>query len=97
MLGAPPLPACLPACLPAGLEDLDLGFNRLGRLPPALAAASRLRRLSLVGNPCAALSRGDVDGVLAHMPHLQELMLSSCPSPDVRARLRSILPLLTLK
>ena len=63
-------------CMPrtrAGLVELDIGFNRFTRLPPVLAAATRLTRLSIEGNEDLCITAADVDQVLACMPALRSL------------------------
>ena len=76
------LPPCCCSCLPltrplppAGLVSLDLNENRWPRVPPALAAATRLTELSLARNCFLALSAADVDGVLCSLPRLRRLYL----------------------
>lgn len=87
--------------LPAGpylstLETLKLNCS-LARLPPALAAATRLRSLDLSTNYRLRISFGDVERVLAPLQHLTQLRLSSWGEvlePPAAARLFRALPLL---
>lgn len=84
----------LPARPPAGLEELETRWG-CSRLPPALAAATQLRRLAL-GSGCW-ISHADVDQVLRHLQRLAALELdswSACMTPDVIAHLLRSLPAL---
>ncbi|KAL4452182.1 hypothetical protein ABPG75_007844 [Micractinium tetrahymenae] len=71
--GASPL-----SSLPAGpylavLEELDLSDCNLRQLPAALAAATRLRRLSLERNSTLQISTPDVEAILDPLQQLSRL------------------------
>lgn len=90
----PGIPAA--TCL-AALEELQLDCH-LAHLPPALAAATRLRSLDLARNSKLQISVEEVECVLAPMQHLTELRLQSWAealSPPAAACLFRTLPLLT--
>lgn len=87
--------------LPAGpylstLEELDLSW-KLRRLPPALAAATRLRCCDLRSNVNLRIPPGGVSRALSPLQHLTELRLHSwgkCLDPPAAAHLFRALPLL---
>lgn len=88
----PPSAPLPPTHTQQALQELDLGYTPLPRLPPALAHATSLRRLALRGCLAAPLSAHDVRGVLARLPALAELSLDAAALPpgqelDVRAEL----------
>ena len=60
----------------AGLELLDLGYNQVRRLPPAVAMATGLHTLSLVGNRQLAVQHSDIDTILAPLTRLTTLELT---------------------
>lgn len=70
-----PLPPTHTCIAPAGLQTLVLDHNQLTALPQALAAATRLRRLSLQANPLQ-LTPADVAGTLERLPALAALDVS---------------------
>jgi hypothetical protein len=70
------LPALLRCRLPAGLRHLDLSFNKLTCLPPALRAASGLTSLHLSVRQLE-LTAADVDSTLVHLAQLVELQAFS--------------------
>lgn len=61
------------------MEELTLDGRPLGCIPPALLAATRLRRLvfpnRMRDSERLAVSRADVDGVLLRLPRLEHLDL----------------------
>lgn len=72
-----------------------MDHNRFSKLPPALAAATRLTTLSFAFNAARLhLTSGDVDGVLARMASLEVLELppESAPEQAVAERLAQRLP-----
>lgn len=82
----------------AGLTELDLSSNNLARLPPALTAATALRRLLLARNTKLAVTSADVEHTLQRLPSLQFLdVMWTQTAPDVLQRLRSSLPQLETK
>ena len=87
-------PARLRTCTPAGLEELDLSGNKFIRLPPMLAAATRLRRLTLYGNRELGVTRDDVDSILAPLAQLRHLAMDwrQLESPAVMAHLFKRMP-----
>ena len=79
------------------LEELYLNGNALTRLPPALAAATNLRILSLAQNPNLSLTVADVDSILMCMLHLTHLVLGDTRTPQpVVNHLRASNPLISL-
>ena len=88
-------------CLP-GLQKLHLADT--SRLPPALATATHLRRLSIDrqdGQPTPSssfhLAAADVDAILCPMPALTKLQLPwlQCMAPSTLVHLLRALPHLT--
>jgi hypothetical protein len=71
----------------AGLERLDLRDTGLAALPPALAAATSLRYLSLEGSSELALTEQDVHAVLLPLPHLHTLSMGVMRTPTQVLRL----------
>ena len=77
----------------AGLTELDLSSNNLARLPPALTAATALRRLLLARNERLAVTSADVEHTIQCLPSLQFLDVTwTQTAPDVLEQLRSSLP-----
>lgn len=60
----------------AGLTRLDLSYNALSRLPPALATATSLRVLTLGGNASLRVGLADVWRVLSQLKHVAHISLS---------------------
>ncbi|PRW05858.1 volume-regulated anion channel subunit LRRC8E-like [Chlorella sorokiniana] len=78
--GGSAIDACMPALLSQdieGLEFLNLSGNMFTRLPPSLAAATRLKYLELSNNSNLDLTAEDTDQILARMPVLQYLGLNN--------------------
>ena len=94
VLRCPPTP-CM-CC--SDLRTLELGFNPIARLPPALAAATALTRLwissSLPAGDAAsmAVTQRDVDDVLLPMASLRHLSLDPRPPHAVLRRLHHEAP-----
>lgn len=84
---APPTP-------PAGLELLDVGGENLGgMLPPSLTTATALTELVLNKSNRMRVGLQDVRGVLACMPSLVRLQVSSASlTPGVAKRVAQDLP-----
>ena len=83
------------ACaLPAGLEALDLSSNAFTHLPPVLAAATRLCRLTLCDNSELRVTLADVDSILAPLAQLRRLDMDwwRCCAPPVIVHLFRRLP-----
>ncbi|KAL4425332.1 hypothetical protein ABPG75_009348 [Micractinium tetrahymenae] len=60
-----------------GLEELTLRGSSLSSLPPALLAATRLRRLAFPATyPRMSVTRADVDGILLRLPQLERVDLT---------------------
>ena len=80
---------------PAGLEELDLYNNAFTRLPPALAAATQLRRLDMRHNHPLEVTLHDVDHILVRMGQLRHLHMTwSSTSPAAMVHLFRRMPLL---
>jgi len=69
-------PPATPGPPPAGLETLLLDGQGFERLPPALAAATRCRYLSLEMCYHMSITKRDVDNILVKMAALQVLRLN---------------------
>ena len=79
----------------AGLEELDLYDNAFTRLPPALAAATQMRRLDMrrITRNTMKLTLHDVDRILLRMGQLRHLDLNwNCVSPAVTVHLFRRMP-----
>ena len=74
-------------CVNADLERLDLRDTRLAVLPPALAAATSLRSLSLEGGCELALTEQAVHTTLLCLPHLHTLSMDVRRTPTQVLRL----------
>lgn len=66
----------LPRLHYAGLGELDLCGNAFTRLPPALAAATQLRRLDMRNNTHLDVTRYDMDRTLVRMKQLRHLHMT---------------------
>lgn len=66
----------------AGLRSLDISYNQLRAVPAGLATISLLTCLDLWGNRALCLTQADVDSLLAHSPHLQQLRMQETATPD---------------
>jgi hypothetical protein len=90
----------LPCVHPTGLEELDLYGNAFNRLPPALAAATQLRRLDMrLDSMCHSrpleVTLHDVDHILVRMGQLRHLHMTwSSTPPAAMVHLFRRMPLL---
>ena len=81
----------------AGLVDFNISRTAVAHLPPGLAGATSLRRLTIKGADCLRLDASDVHTLL-QLTALQELLVGNAdevPEAAMR-RLRRAAPHLTI-